>query len=320
MNIRVNNLFELSKPNTFKSLLQIGWEYFLIFFIICITLKFFNFFTALIAIMLIGGRLHSLSAIAHDSVHYRICKNKKINDWIANIFLYYPLFSLQHKYRTRHLLHHKNNSTDEDPDYIYKKNNIEFKFPQTKIVFLKNIFKFIFGFHFLINFLDSKKSFYNKLKYFLKGATASRTLDNVTYEKNKQEIVGLVIFNVLFIAIVMYFFNIWYYILFWFLPIFLYLPFVFRIRSVCEHFGVTKFKIDNSRTMYPNWFDLVFLGFSWNLSYHLDHHLFPTVPSYNLKKLHAILLQNKDYKENAQITLNGSWGVFKECTNYDFKQ
>lgn len=315
MNIQVKDISNLSKPNVFKSLFQIAFEYILIFSIILFTINFFNPFTALLAIMLIGARQHGLSAVAHDGVHYRICKNKKLNDFISNIFIYFPLFSSQQKYRTYHMLHHIKTNSEEDPDYINKKDNPEFKFPQTKISFFKNVFKYIFGIHHVITFFSLNKTWKQKFKYFLKGFTVVRPLEHVKYKEDRRELYSLIAFNVTLLAFFIITGNVWYYLLFWVCPCFLYIPFIFRIRVICEHFGITKNKIDHSRTMYPNWFDRIFLGLNWNLSYHLDHHLFPSVPSYNVKKLHQKLLLNKDYRDNAQITPHGTWGVFRECTS-----
>jgi fatty acid desaturase len=106
----------------------------------------------------------------------------------------------------------------------------------------------------------------------------------------------------------------WYYILYYLLPIIIFVPMLLRISGIAEHFGVTKTEIEASRTMYPKWWDYVFLGYGWGISYHLDHHLYPTVPSHNIKKLHKILLKNKDFREKAHITPDGTLGVFRECT------
>ena len=310
-----HTLVNLSKPCLLKSLGQICIEYLSIFTLIFLSIKLSNPFISFITICLIGARQHSLCAIAHDSVHYRICKNKWLNDLIGNLFLYYPLFSSQQKYRYRHLLHHKHANSDEDPDFIYKKNNIEYIFPQSKMTFFKNVLKYTFGIHYIINLFCNNKTIKEKTKYIIRGFTTAKKLDNLSYKTNYRERIGCIIFTLfVFLALIITgTFKL--YILYWIIPSFLVIPFLFRLRSICEHFGVSKNTIDDSRTMYPNWFDKIFLGFNWNLSFHLDHHLFPTVPSYNLKKLHYRLLQNKNFKDNAQITTCGTYGVFKECTS-----
>jgi fatty acid desaturase len=314
INIDKHTLTHLSKPNIFISLFQICLEYMLIFSIIFLAANYLNPLTALLAIILIGARQQSLAAVAHDGVHYLVSKNKKLNDIVTNIFIYFPTFSSQKKYRTFHILHHVKTNSDDDPDYINKKDNIEYKFPQSRIVFFKNIFKYVFGVHYISMLCNTSKTWKQKFKYILKGFAGIRPLEKVKYKENKKELFATVSFNLALISLLVLTGNFWYYLLFWVCPFFLYIPFIFRIRSICEHFGIKKDKIDHSRTMYPNLFDRIFLGLNWNLTYHLDHHLFPSIPSYNVKKLHALLLQNRDYKDNAQITEHGSYGVFKECT------
>ncbi len=43
----------------------------------------------------------------------------------------------------------------------------------------------------------------------------------------------------------------------------------------------------------------------WQMNYHLDHHMFPTVPCYNLKKLHAAI------KHDLPPTPQGIWACWK---------
>jgi fatty acid desaturase len=42
------------------------------------------------------------------------------------------------------------------------------------------------------------------------------------------------------------------------------------------------------------------------MEYHIEHHMFPTVPSYNLPKLHKLL------KNQMPQAKKGLWGAYKE--------
>jgi fatty acid desaturase len=42
------------------------------------------------------------------------------------------------------------------------------------------------------------------------------------------------------------------------------------------------------------------------MEYHIEHHMFPTVPSYNLKKLHNLI------KEQLPPPKKGLWDAYKE--------
>ena len=56
--------------------------------------------------------------------------------------------------------------------------------------------------------------------------------------------------------------------------------------STTQHAGLAEDVVDhrlNSRTVYMN---PVFRFLYWNMNYHLEHHLFPTVPFHALPRLH----------------------------------
>lgn len=312
--ISPKDLRELSKTNIWKSLGQIAFEYTLIGLFISIGIYFSNIFVTLLILFLIAARQHALGAIAHDASHYRFHKNKKLNDIICNLFVTFPTWTSISSYRYRHMMHHNETNTENDPDYISKQGTPEYIFPQKKATFLINVGKHLFGIHFIMKLLEKDKTFKEKIRYIIKGITPFRKLDNVDYSKVKEEKRYMIIYNlILFIFLLS---NGWFhlYLFYWVLPFVLYLAFLLRIRGIAEHFGVTKTEIEGSRTMYVKWWEKLFFGFSWNTNYHLDHHLYPSVPSYNVKKLHQTLLKNPEYREKAQITPNGLWGLYKECT------
>jgi len=301
---------KLNEVNVYKSLFQIFLEYFGIFCCIFLCIKFWSIPFYLICSLYIASRKHSLGVIMHDGIHYRIAKNKKLNDIITNFLIAYPLIGTLKNARTVHFKHHQNPNTDDDPDWIVKQNK-EWIFPQKKLTFLFNIFKYCFGIHVIINFI-SKKSLKTKFEYFLRSLTCYF----VTLNKSPNGYIY--IFSYTILAIMLCYLNLFYYFfIFWLLPNFLWLPFLSRLRTICEHFGIeenVKHSYELTRTMYPTCIDKYLLSANWNMTYHIDHHLYPTIPSYNIKKLHDIIKNSPEYKNNAHITKNGYYGVFKECT------
>ena len=79
------------------------------------------------------------------------------------------------------------------------------------------------------------------------------------------------------------------------------------IRSVAEHFGELGYDhlLSSTRTIHANPLERFFLA-PHNVSYHLEHHLYPGVPFYNLPALHQMLMEEEEYEEKAHITL-GYW-------------
>jgi fatty acid desaturase len=84
----------------------------------------------------------------------------------------------------------------------------------------------------------------------------------------------------------------------WAVPVFVVFPIAFAINRLGQHYDVNPDDVAQwSTLMKPSWFwDLAYL----NSNYHLEHHYFPRVPSYNLPKL-ARLLQ-PFYKAHAMRT------------------
>ncbi|MEM1444999.1 MAG: NADH:ubiquinone reductase (Na(+)-transporting) subunit F [Planctomycetota bacterium] len=61
------------------------------------------------------------------------------------------------------------------------------------------------------------------------------------------------------------------------------------VYSVTQHAGLAENVLDhrlNCRTVYMNFINRFFY---WNMNYHIEHHMFPLVPYYNLPRLHEII-------------------------------
>ena len=48
------------------------------------------------------------------------------------------------------------------------------------------------------------------------------------------------------------------------------------------------------------------------MGYHLEHHLFPGVPFYNLPKLHLMLMEEEVYQAKAHVTEGYMTGLMQE--------
>jgi|TARA_B110000196_G_scaffold134074_1_gene116215 fatty acid desaturase len=74
---------------------------------------------------------------------------------------------------------------------------------------------------------------------------------------------------------------------------------VTRIRQIAEHAAVPdQFNIDvrfNTRTIYISPLERLLIA-PHQISFHLEHHLMASVPIYNLRRLHELLLNKGFYK------------------------
>ena len=90
------------------------------------------------------------------------------------------------------------------------------------------------------------------------------------------------------------------------------------IRSVAEHFGELAYEdsLSSSRTILPTRLERFLIALH-NVSYHLEHHLFPGVPFYNLPKLHKKLMKGEAYQINAHITKGYFNGLLQELGKFE---
>ena len=58
----------------------------------------------------------------------------------------------------------------------------------------------------------------------------------------------------------------------------------------------------------------IFSFLYWQMEYHIEHHMFPQVPSYNLPKLHELI------KDQMPPIRKGLWGAYKEIIPALYKQ
>ncbi|HKV53776.1 MAG TPA: fatty acid desaturase family protein [Candidatus Binataceae bacterium] len=251
----------------------------------------------LVAVVFIGARQHALLILMHDGTHYRLFRNRAVNDWVTEVLLAWPHLVSMRSYRQNHLAHHNFVNTDQDPDWVRKKDNPEWHFPQSPLklagIFLRDL---------------SGWGGVNLIRLASSLSAADRA-PSKSYARARLgfylAVVGLAVWMGWGKAI----------LLFWVVPYFTWLIFIMRIRSIAEHFaigGATDLYAQ-TRTTRIGPLARLFIA-PKNVNYHLEHHLFPSVPFFRLPQLHALLMSKPEYASAAHIT-EAYGGVISECTS-----
>ena len=279
---------------------HVGMEYIFILGAIVLANMYWNPLVYILAVMWIGARQHAIAIMIHDAAHYRILKNRKANDIFAETFLAFPLFVTMRGYRMSHLAHHRHMNTEYDPDWVSKETP-DWEFPKTR-----------FELFFMLAKITLGVNLFWMIRLIIKGGRPDAA-DNKNIS-SKGFAIGRLAYYVVLISTLTYFGWWMHYLLFWIVPMMTWLQLILRLRSIAEHFGIEHDdrEYTGARTTYPNLFDRVFLA-SKNVWYHLDHHLYPSVPFFNLPQLHEELNKLPAFKEQAHIT-HGYWGVLQECS------
>ena len=89
---------------------------------------------------------------------------------------------------------------------------------------------------------------------------------------------------------------------------------LFEIFGITQHAGLLNNCKDHRLSTRDVYLNPVFSFLYWHMEYHIEHHMFPTVPSYNLSKLHVLI---KDQIPPSKI---GLWDAYKEIIPAIIKQ
>lgn len=301
LNLKLNP--KLLKPlftvNPFLHAGAIGFNWLVIFSAAYCCMLYLNPFTYMLAILVIGARMHALAILMHDATHFRFLKNRKWNDLITNVFTMYPLFLTIEKYRANHLAHHQNLNTEHDPDWVSKLPKSEFQFPTTKKDFALGVLAYFL----LVQGIKDAIWFVKRFNLF--GAAKKKS--------HEVKLLPMIIFYIVLVTVLTVF-SMWSnFLLFWIVPYFSTFLMFQYIRSVSEHFGDLAYDhlLSSSRTVKTNALERFFIA-PHNVGYHIEHHLFPGVPFHNLPALHQLLAETDTYQKHAHVTKGYLTGLLKE--------
>ncbi len=269
-------LKELAKTNAVYSLWLIALDWAAILGAIYLCQRFWNPLFYVVTVMWIGNRQHSLAIQMHDASHSLISKKRWINDPIGEVLCAWPMFFRMAAYRENHIRHHRFTNTAQDPDFRPE------RFPSNRPLVIRMLLRDLVGLGTIDQLRELKR---------LKKAGQSR-----------QVAVARILFYALAAAALTLLGGWKLFLLYWLVPIFTWLKVVLRLRAIADHAGLQdQAHPFNTRTVVPNLFDRAFLA-PRSCSYHLGHHFYGTVPSYNLKKLHYALMDNPVVAAHARIT------------------
>ncbi len=251
---------------------------------------------SLMAVLLFFAQqgLHLLGWVGHEGFHLCLHKNKK-NSAYLGLFFSSMVFSFQQiGSAISHWTHHAHTNNAKDPDVqIFNKytsffSRMLFARLHANRIYLKNT----------IALARNKSLNYDVILPFdpieiQKMAITNLSLSGfwmITYViiTAQHFIFGLICIIIPHILTILY----------------------SSIRTYLEHADTGKEIFDNSRTRNNPFFTFFYFG----NNFHLEHHLYPTVPCYNLPKVHQFLKQQHYFEENNTHIVSGVLEAYKYST------
>jgi fatty acid desaturase len=290
-------LTRLSIVSSWRAWFHIGVEWSLIATTIFLCERFWHPMLYVFAVAFIGSRQHALLVLMHDGVHYRLFRNRPLNDWVSEVVLAWPHLVTARQYRKNHFGHHKFLNTPQDPDLIRRKGDPAWVFPQKTAAMAKMLFRDATGLN---------------APAMLKLAAAVAKADEVP----TWFLVTRYGFYAAALAIVVYLGAFTGFLLFWIVPMFTWLVLIMRLRSIAEHHAIDgpQSEYGLTRTTQATLFERIFVA-PKNVNYHIEHHFFPSVPFYRLPELHRVLMSKPGFSEGAHLT-HSYLGVLAESVGH----
>ena len=226
------------------------------------TVFFFKeiFFLLIIGILFMGLAVNSLGVLIHEGLHGLLARDSRINHLIS-FLVGLPILISATAYQVTHTNHHL--ELGKKLDYgTYKQHS-------------SSNWLISFAYLLQVSFGSIIYMFLVPLLGFSSARLRSRIFIIIEY-----------LFIVIFFSVFFSSVSVTSILLFWFIPLFI-MNVLTNIRGVASHaLGDIGDIYLSSRTIATH--DLVSFMFLHE-NYHLEHHLFPRIPSYNLKKTHELV-------------------------------
>ena len=282
---------EWFKPNIDKNVLKkltkrsdlAGWRHILTYFISLIILGLLSsyfwgswwFVLFYLAYCTLWG---GADAIWHECGHRTAFKSRKLNDFFYFISSYMNNFE-PIRWRWSHSLHHSYTASIDPHDFEV----------EASIFWKPNLLNFLIIFIPGIGFLNLHKSLHKEIIQHACGLQ-TRVMKECIPLNYKSKCIMI---SRLFVLIWIFFICLSFY-LNSLLIVFLFLiPKFFAtlnaVWGLTQHMGLKENTKDHRYSTRSVRLNPIFSFIYWKMEYHIEHHMFPMVPSYNLPKLHSII-------------------------------
>ena len=265
---------DLLAMRDWRSWLSVATNWVLIAAAFALVVRWPNPATIVLALFVIGARQLGFAVLMHEAAHRSLFSNRRVNDFVGNWLCAFPIWSDLRPYRPYHLQHHAKNWTDEDPDLALAN-----PFPITRSSMRRKVWRDLSG-----------QTGFKRLRATVRrdlGLSRGRVKRN--FDAGIEAFHGVLLTNAILLAILALAGHPALYLL-WIGAWLTSYSLVMRIRSIAEHAMIPDpaDEMNNTRTTVARWWERLLIAPN-RVNFHLEHHLLPTVPHYNLPRMHRML-------------------------------
>jgi len=275
----------LNRINPVRAWLSVAETLGVIAALVAISLTWWTPWVVIPAIVLIATRQQACFVLAHDAAHYRLFNSRWLNDAVGRTVGSIVGISMC-TYRVVHRLHHNHLYEPQDPDIP-----LHGGYPRGRMYLIRKLLRDLAG----LTAYKTYAYFFGAPAINDDAGEANRPLDDTApalRRAARRDRWFVVAFHVAAPAVAFVAGFGLEYVVLWLLPLITVLQPILRLRAIMEHGAVsdTSNPIRAARTnLGPAW--LRWLLFPHDVNYHIEHHLYPAIPHYNLPACHRELRQ-----------------------------
>ena len=286
---------ELAKTDNWHSLLALVSDYGIIAIsaAACVLVSWWCY---PLAVVIIGARQRGISSILHESSHGVSARSALLRGVLGTVLTAYPIFQTYHAYKISHVLTHHpqlgRRAYDADLQFFIEEGVFEPQPPRS--YFLRVILLPLFGGRTWAYF-----------KYLLKNRLSAAdqqselNIPGRTSRLRRLEYVAFGLFWATVIGVCAYYNVLLYLAVFWVVPYLTFFQIIGWYIELTEHCTVISGQQDDifmASNRHSTGLERFLTGIH-NDHHHLDHHLNPSTPFWNLPKAREIRLQDAAYAE-----------------------
>jgi len=232
------------------------------------------------AVLVIASRQQALFVLAHDAAHYRLCDRRALNDGLGRLCGVLIGVSMC-TYRVVHRLHHNHLYDAQDPDIP-----LHGGYPRGRAYFIGKLTKDALG----LTWWKTYAYFFGVPVANTQAVGAQRPLNDTSPRLRNAALRDRWVVLGFHIAVPAAAFAVgsgMEYLVLWVLPLLTALQVLLRFRAVCEHGAVVDLSspLTAARTnLCSAW--LRWFLFPHHVNFHIEHHMYPAIPHYNLPACH----------------------------------
>ena len=245
-----------------------------------------------LALMIIGARQRGLATVMHDAAHGRAAKSKVLNTVIGRYLTAFLIFQSFNAYKNSHVHEHHPflGDAQKDPDFLFYQDAGLYALKDKKAFWLEHVLATIL-------MINAPQYIY----YLFKHRFGSLVRD-------KGEAIGMLALWSGIFGLAAWLDLVETVLLFWIVPYLTAFMVIGRFIEMAEHYpllGRSQEGLLLTRNRFSHPLEAFFLSVHQE-NFHLVHHLRPSIPYWNMKKAHALMLEDVEYRRiNA-----GFGGVF----------